>query len=50
MNIHEGRVNIDLSCGRKTVRLLISWLHERPADLDLDCFKTGNRMQKKLCT
>ena len=31
-------INIDSSCGCKTVCNLISWPHQKPADLDLHCF------------
>ena len=31
-------IDLDSLCGCKTVWILISWLHRKPADLDLHCF------------
>ena len=40
-----------LSCGLKTMGILISWLHQKPADQDTHCFQKGvYNLKKVICT
>ena len=43
-------INMDLSCGPKTVWILVSWLHQKPADLDPQSFqKRVKNSEEKKC-
>ena len=42
--------SIWVHCVDEKVQIQISWLHQKPADLDLHCFKKNLILKSKACT